>query len=428
MISHNFLPTQSSERMGVLDFLRGIAVLGILAINIESFCYPDPWSPSLFGFETSIDHQVRFWNYFLTQGKFFSMFTLLFGVGFYIFLDRLEKKGLGLKAMDIYARRLLWLFVFGVIHAYFIWDGDVLFHYAICGFLLFPFRSFTIRQLVLVLSLLAGVLLYNAYDTVVFNQQQFNEYTAAVAKPVAERTPDDQKSIDVWIERTKVTPPNHEPVKVIRETLPESWKANAEHINMNKGNILYNGILFRTLIMMILGILLYKAGVFGDYRVIKYYWLYTFGILTIAIVVNYLRYYHWSFDYTDPVRTIWRGWLFAFPKELMGLAYILLLNGLYQRYFIRFSFKPLSRCGKMAFTNYILQSCICGLLFYGYGFGYYNQFSRTSLIPIIIAIWILVLLFSYWWMGKFKQGPLEAVWRRLTYRNFEPEKVARSGE
>ena len=89
-MNQNFLPTQSSERIGVLDFLRGIAVLGILAINDESFCYPDPWSPSAFGFEAPVDHQVRFWNYFLTQGKFFSMFTLLFGVGFYIFLERLE--------------------------------------------------------------------------------------------------------------------------------------------------------------------------------------------------------------------------------------------------------------------------------------------------------------------------------------------------
>src|SRR5687767_6077862 len=113
-MEYTFTPTQSFERINVLDFLRGLAVLGILLINIESFSYPDPWSPSQYGFHEAIDHTTRFWVYFLTQGKSFSMFTLLFGVGFYIFLERLEKKGLGLKAMDIYARRLLWLFIFGV--------------------------------------------------------------------------------------------------------------------------------------------------------------------------------------------------------------------------------------------------------------------------------------------------------------------------
>ena len=98
-------PTTLSERISSLDFLRGIAVLGILLINIESFSYPDPWSPYKFGFDGTADTTTRFIVYLLAQGKFFSMFTLLFGVGFYIFLERLESRGLGLKAMDIYARR-----------------------------------------------------------------------------------------------------------------------------------------------------------------------------------------------------------------------------------------------------------------------------------------------------------------------------------
>ncbi len=121
-------PTRQSERIGSLDFLRGIAVLGILIINVESFSYPNPWSPYQYGFASDADRTTRFWVYFLAQGKFFSMFALLFGVGFYIFLERLEQKGIGLRAMDIFARRLLWLFVFGLIHAFFIWNGDILYH------------------------------------------------------------------------------------------------------------------------------------------------------------------------------------------------------------------------------------------------------------------------------------------------------------
>ena len=85
-------PTDVLKRIPSLDFLRGIAILGILFINIENFAYPEPWSPWKYGYQGAIDHVTRFWVYFLTQGKFYSMFALLFGVGFYIFIERLEKR------------------------------------------------------------------------------------------------------------------------------------------------------------------------------------------------------------------------------------------------------------------------------------------------------------------------------------------------
>ncbi|HAA21909.1 MAG TPA: hypothetical protein DCP28_25255 [Cytophagales bacterium] len=157
-------PTSSFERIPALDFLRGVAILGILFINAENFAYPDSFSPWRNGFEEPRDYTTRFWVYFLTQGKFYNMFALLFGVGFYIFLDRLEKKQAGLRAMDIYARRLLWLFVIGAVHYYFVWDGDILHHYAICGFLLFPFRAMKGRSLLVVMGLLMALQLVKAYD------------------------------------------------------------------------------------------------------------------------------------------------------------------------------------------------------------------------------------------------------------------------
>ena len=103
---------KSTERIHVLDFIRGIAVLGIFVMNVESFSYPAPFKPAAYGFEVPLDHEVRFWVYWLFQGKFFGVFALLFGVGFDIFLSNLEKRGLGLQSIDVYGRRLLWLFVF----------------------------------------------------------------------------------------------------------------------------------------------------------------------------------------------------------------------------------------------------------------------------------------------------------------------------
>ncbi|MEM9672064.1 MAG: DUF418 domain-containing protein [Bacteroidota bacterium] len=411
-------PTAQSERIGSLDFLRGLAVLGILLINIESFSYPDPWSPYKYGFVSEVDHMVRFWVFFLAQGKFFSMFTLLFGVGFYIFLERLEGKNLGLRAMDIYARRLLWLFVFGLLHAYLIWNGDILYHYAACGFFLFPFRSFRVRQLLGVLVLLGAVLLYNAYERTSNTQQQLSKYTQAVSLNEENRTEADRKTIESWERRTRPGEPDRSELGVPRTTIYQSWVANAEHTKAHKGTVFYQGILFRTLIMMILGIVLYKMGVFRDCRAVKYYWPVTLLILAVALTVNYVRYYHWTFNYFQPVSSVGQSWLFTFPKEILGLAYILLFNGLYQKYLIRWKDNAISCAGRMALTNYIMQSIICGLILYDYGLGFYNQYSRSELLSIVAVIWIVQLAISWLWMRRFTQGPLEAAWRNLTYRSF----------
>lgn len=344
------------------------------------------------------------------------MFTLLFGVGFYIFLERLEDKNLGLRAMDIYARRLLWLFVFGLLHAYLIWNGDILYHYAVCGFFLFPFRSFTVRQGVL--CLLGAVLMYNSYERTTNTQKQLSNYTQVVGLSEAERTEADRKTIANWERRTKPGEPDRSDLGLVRPTIYQSWVANAEHTKVHKGAVFYQGILFRTLIMMVLGILLYKLGVFRDYRAVRYYWPVTMLILAVALAINYARYYHWTFDYFQPVTSLWKSWLFTFPKEILGLAYILLFNGLYQKYLTRWKNNAISCAGRMALTNYIAQSIICGLIFYDYGLGFYNQYARVELLPMVGIIWMFQLTLSWLWMQKFSQGPLEAAWRKLTYSSF----------
>ncbi|UII27912.1 DUF418 domain-containing protein [Fulvivirga maritima] len=405
--------TRQKNRIQSLDFLRGIAVLGILIMNIESFCYPNQWSPYAYGFESAQDHTVRFWVYLLCQGKFFGMFSILFGVGFYIFLERLEKKGLGLKAVDIYARRLLLLFLIGVIHAYFIWNGDILYHYAICGFLLFPFRVFSAKRLVLILLIPVAVLSYNAVDSVLNKQQQYQEYLEALD---ADTPTDEQKMvIEKWQKSTSPKEGNTDEIESGRDTYWQSVEANAEHVKVLKGEVFYSGILYRTLILMIIGIILYKLNVFSDYKSVKYYWLITAVITALALYINYARYYHWTFEYYKPVLNIWQGLLFAFPKEIMALAYILVFNGFYQKLARPKWFTALSLAGRMALTNYIIQNIICGLLFYGYGFSLYGQLARHELLYVVVCIWGLQLIWSYFWFKKFEYGPLEWCWRRLTY-------------
>ena len=414
--STSALPIKPSDRIGSLDFLRGLAVLGILIINIESFAYPEPWSPYKYGYHDPLDTSTRFWVYTLFQGKFFSMFTLLFGAGFYLFLERLDQKGMGIKAFDIYARRLLWLFVIGMVHAYLIWDGDVLYHYAICGFLLFPFRSFRLRGLVIVLGILASAVAYQGIVSTQRNIRQLEAYQIAKAKSSEELSEIDRKALALWERRTMRKSADTTTVDLPRKTYGESVTVNAAHTQVHKGVICYQGILFRTLIMMVLGVLLYRLGVFQDYRKLNGYWALTLILLVFAFFVNYHRYFQWTFEYDRPVTNVLWGILFAFPKELMGLAYILVFNGLYQIIIYRSRWKPISGLGRIALTQYLLQSIICGLLFYGYGLGWHNQFTRSELLYIVVAIWIGQLTLGGLYFKYFSQGPVEWLWRQLTYK------------
>jgi uncharacterized protein len=418
-MNRDLKPTSTSERIPSLDFLRGIAILGILFINIESFVYPNPWSSWQYGYENAIDHHTRFWVYFLTQGKFYTMFALLFGVGFVIFMERIQQKAQGLKAIDIYARRLLWLFVIGVVHAYFIWDGDILYHYAVCGLFLLPFRSMKSKNLMLILLFLVSILFLKSYESVLKRQDSYSNYITAFNKEETKRTEKDNSLIASWESRYSKKMPNlSEEVEIPKPTYWEGVLNSYEHLKVHKGEFYYQALIISSLIVMIIGMILFRTGIFSDYKTWKHYWLITVLVLVIGLVINYLRYYQWTYEDHIPTVSTIRALLFTFPKEIMGVAYILLLNGIYQKYLFNLKIKVFTKIGKTALSNYIFHSIILGILFYGYGFGMFNGFSRFELLGFVVAIWIFQIACTYLWLRHHKQGPLEFVWRRLTYKSF----------
>lgn len=418
-MNNNISATRNSERIQSLDFLRGIAILGILFINIESFVYPNPWSSWQYGYENTIDHNTRFWVYFLTQGKFYTMFALLFGVGFVIFMERLQQKTQGLKAMDIYARRLLWLFIIGVIHAYFIWDGDILHHYAICGLLLLPFRSMRSKNLMIIVLFLASILFIKSYESVSNRQTSYLNYTEALNKEEKNKTEKDKKLITSWKNRYSVKSPNlSEGEDIPKPTYLLGVVESYKNHNVHKGEFYYQSLVLSTLIVMLMGIILFRTGIFSDYKSWNYYWYITVFVLIIGLIINYLRYYHWTYEDHIPNLNTFKALLFTFPKEILGVGYILLLNGIYQKYLHKVKINVLSKIGKTALSNYIFQSVILGLLFYGYGFGMYNRFSRFELLVFVFFIWVIQIFCTFIWLRYNKQGPLEFLWRKLTYNSF----------
>jgi uncharacterized protein len=412
-------PTKLTERIPSLDYLRGIAVLGILFINIESFVYENPWSSYQYGFQTSLDINTRFWVYFLTQGKFYNMFALLFGVGFVIFLERIEMKNIGLKGIDIYTRRLLWLFVFGVIHAYFIWNGDVLYHYAICGLLLLPFRSIKNKYIIFTIIFLASFSIIKSYTSSSERLKTYNEYNKAIQISQTERTDEQSKKITSWEKRYSKKVASMNSAENPKPTYWEGLKKSYSHATVHQGEFYYQSLLFSTLIIMLLGIVLYREGIFYDFTVWKHYWLISILVLVVGLSINYFRFYHWTFEDHKPVINIWQSMMFTFPKEILGFGYVLVLNGLYQKYLKNNKIKIISKVGRTALSNYILQSIILGFIFYGYGFGMFNEFSRFELLPIVGIIWLIQIALTLIWLKYNKQGPLERLWRKLTYTSFQ---------
>ncbi len=412
-------PTKINERIGSLDFLRGVAILGILFINIESFAYPNPWSSWQYGYDSSIDHNTRFWVYFLTQGKFYTMFALLFGVGFVIFMERVQGKEKGLKTLDLYVRRLLWLFVFGVLHAYLIWDGDILYHYAICGFLLLPFRVVQSKYLILIVAFLSSLLFIKSYENIGNRKDKFESYQKTLKVPENQQTDHETKRINSWEKRYSIKSSNT--TEVVENPKPNYWegvKSSYNKLKVHKGYFYHQSLIISTLIVMLIGMLLYRTGIFSDYRSWNYYWIITIGLVLFGLLINYLRYFHWTYKDHEPVLDVWKALLFTFPKEILGIGYILLFNGFYQKFLKNIKIKVLSKIGRTALSNYIFQSIILGLIFYGYGFGLFNQLSRFELLGFVVTIWVIQILLSMLWLKYHKQGPLELIWRKLTYRPF----------
>ncbi|MEQ8552647.1 MAG: DUF418 domain-containing protein [Cyclobacteriaceae bacterium] len=411
-------PVSQSERLGSLDFLRGIAVLGILMINIGSYSYPNPFHAYAFGFEDALDRDARFWIYLFFQGKFFSIFALLFGVGFYIFLERMEVRDIGLRGMDVFARRLFWLFVFGAIHAIFIWHGDILYHYATCGLLLFPFRSFKTPYLFSVVLVIMVTLSYRTYQSTIIRAEKLQAYTEAIKTEEAGRSDDQQKAIETWIKITTISKPDGEPT--VHARIGGYWsnvQENLTHVDIASGQVFYAGIMLRTLMLMMIGILMYRLQIFSNYQSIPYYWLITVVVLALGLWMNYVRCYHWTYEHYDkPIINEVEALSLLFYKEVLAIGYILLFNGLYQKWLSSFSRNPLVSVGRMALTNYISQSVICVFIFYGFGFGLFNQWSRSELIVVVLFVWGFQMIFSMLWLKWYQWGPLEALWRKLTYK------------
>jgi uncharacterized protein len=398
-----FGPVGEAERIASLDVLRGFAVLGILVINIQHFAMIDATllNPTAYGNLTGANLWVWRMSHLLADQKFMTIFLLLFGAGVVLITQRAEARGVG--AARTYYRRTLWLILFGLLHGYLLSSHDILFSYGVCGLLVYLLRKKSPRVL-LMLGLLALAIPSGLYLCL--------GLTLPLWPPDAVR-----QVTDIWL-------PPAETIAADVAAYQGSWIAQVQYraLRVFKGQTVDIGMwLWRTSGLMLMGIALYRLGVFSATRSRAFYGgMVAVGGLVGLPLVAYGMHRNfaagWDVRYAFFLGSQWNYWGSVLVSGMwVGLVILACRSKTWQPLT-----RPLVAVGRMAFTNYILQTVICTFIFYGHGLGLYGTVSRVQQIAIVFAVWVLQLVVSPLWLRSFQFGPLEWLWRSLTYRQFAP--------
>lgn len=425
----SFNPIDKKSRIFSLDVLRGIALLGILLMNINGFGLAAAYNdPTILGGDTGLNLYTWMVSNLLFEGTMRGLFSLLFGVGMYIFLDRLVQKGAGIKAADIYFRRITWLLVFGLIHAYLLlWVGEILYNYALMGFLVYSFRQMAPKKLILAgIFLFCMGTLWNYHDYQVEKDRSAKVYQAEIALASGQELSKElQEAKDSWEERKSETSP--EAMAKFTEEMQKEYFSVMEHLapiiydfNVNDP---YKLDLWDVLSMMLIGIALFKLGFLSGEKPSYQYGLMVLIGYPIGIAINYYemqlvldgQFSPLSFSQSNI--TYYWGRIFV----VMGHIGVIMLFCKYP--FFGWLKKSLAAVGKMALTNYMMHSVICMFVFTGVGFGLFGQLERFELLYVVFSIWIFQLLVSPIWLNYFQYGPMEWLWRSLSYQKKQSFKI-----
>ena len=414
-------PIQQAERIQSLDIMRGIVLCGILLMNINGFglgfAYNDP---SIQGGDTGLNLYTWMMTNLFFEGTMRALFSLLFGVGMFIFLDRLTKKGAGIKAADVFFRRLLWLLLFGLIHGYLLlWLGEILYQYALMGFLVYSFRSMAPKKLILVALVLFCIgTTWNYFDyakqkKLVDQVEEANLQTTAGQ----ELTKELKEAQEAWKGQEKERSP--EGIAEFNEGMQKGYFGavaflapyNMEFDIVNP----YRTDVWDVLSMMLIGIALFRWGFLTGEKPASQYWLMVLIGYAVGIAINYYemqtileaKFSILSFKQADI--TYYWGRIFISIGHI-GLIMLFCKIGIFN-----WLKNGLAAVGKMALTNYLMHSVICMFIFTGVGFGLIGKLERYELLYVVLGIWIFQLILSPIWLRYFHYGPMEWFWRNLSY-------------
>jgi uncharacterized protein len=403
-------PTAPTDRIVALDALRGFALLGILVINVWLFGMPAVASinPTLYGNFTGVDYLAWLVSHVFFEQKFVTLFTFMFGAGIVLFLESKERKGQ--PSRRLHFARTFWLLVIGIGHAYLLWYGDILVLYALSGFLVvWVWRWEPARQFALGIAMFAiPSLLYLLAGLGYFG------------------LPEDGRA-ELEAELLASFGGGLSPEREI-EVYQSGWFDQLAHRAPVAFEFHTLGFLFEAFWMlgglMIIGMALYRWGVISNRRSTRFYrrvFVGSGGVgLALVLVGVWVREaFAWE---TLPVITL--AFQFNYWGSLfLALGYLAGIMLLCRRAREGVVVGALSAVGRTAFTNYLLQTVLATTIFYGHGLGLFGQLSRVELLGVVVLIWAVQIPLSVWWLRRFRFGPVEWVWRTLTYRRRQPMRL-----
>ena len=395
-MSSNLQSKSSTNRIHSLDLLRGFAVLGILIMNITSFsqvniAYMNPMIGA--GLE-GYNQYFHAFNYIFADTRFMSIFSILFGAGVVLFTNNAEAKGK--KVGALHYKRMFWLLLFGFLHAYFIWEGDILVAYAICGCLIYLLRKKTVRVLLIISIILFIVpLTFNLMTYYGMTVEEL-ESTFAFFYPSSEEI-------------------NTE-VQIMQGSFLEQMPIRLENAIEFQTLVFMIETFWRTTSLMLLGMILYRKGILSANKSISYYSkmiLIGFGLGLIISLIGLNQSYDsgWSGAYVMSIGANYK----LISGVFIAIGYIGFVMWCFKKGVFKKLQNRLQSAGRMAFTNYIGMSLICSLIFNGHGLALYGTLDRLQQFIVVVSIWVLILTVSPLVLRKYRYGPLEWLWRKLTY-------------
>lgn len=393
--------THTKKRFAILDILRGIALLGICLANFgELSLYTfQPDSVTAAMPTASVDNVVRFFQYFLIDGKFYTLFSLLFGIGFSILLDNCQKSGR--NGNSVFYRRMTILALTGLLHLVMLWAGDILLLYALLGMLLPLMRKVSNRKLLAASVILLLVPIFiDAFSELTDGRYSLMMPVNKAVNYFHAQAGIDSENFGTWLRDGQSYR------DVLRFNLAGSFIRIGEFIEGNR--------IFKVFGLFLLGLYVGRKRLYinlSDNRIlIVKVRNYGFAIGIPASLI-----YAWNAVADHSIGITGSSALYAISVVPMGLAYAASIYLWHDRSRIKNRVTPLANTGRMALTNYIGQSVAGMIIYYGIGFGLGASMGLIYVQLIAVGVFILQMVFSNMWLKYFKYGPLEWIWRMLTY-------------
>ena len=429
-------PAGKAERLVTMDVLRGFALLGILVLNIDSFFGPESLhdipmgvaKAAFVGWHAQLDYCILTVKWLFFEGKMRAMFAMLFGAGCVLLTERIERQGNPSRAADIFARRNMWLVLFGLIHGALIWSGDILSGYGLCALLfIYPLRNIRPKLLIGVGTFIT--LVFATWGLAVFTDAA-NVLRAdtlarqAVAAKAEGRVPSvaQQAALDAEIKAKREEPGNiAEQVKQSRQPYLEGLSHRADGYFAMVLAQLRSLFIVEYLGLMMLGMGLFKSGFLSGRLSTRTYVmtaLVSYGISVPVALVGVFNAAQTGFSPGGVMRWMYLPYYLQVLPGMIGNASLVLLIVCHG--WLAPLTRSLANVGRTAFSNYILTSLICQTLFVWGPWKLYGTLEYYQQLYVVGGVWVVNLVASALWLRFFAYGPLEWVWRSLTYWKRQP--------